>query len=345
MVIIGVDPHKASHTAAVVDERSQPLAHQRVAANRAMTIRLLRWAARWPERIWAIEGADGLGRLLAQQLVAAGEHVLDVPATLAAKARLLQTGHGRKTDRDDAVSVALVALHHPGLRRVEAEDHAVIMRLLSDRRDELVSERRRVINRLHRHLRDLIAGGAPRELSADTAARLLRKIKPANAVDAERKAIARGLLADVRRLDRALAENRTRVAEAVATSSTTITEIHGISDVLAAKIVGHTGNITRFRSAAHYGSYTGTAPIEASSGDVTRHRLSRAGNRKLNHALHIAARVQLLHAGPGRDHYDRKIAEGKSPTEAMRSLKRQLAKIVYRRLLDDHRQAPLAAAA
>jgi hypothetical protein len=146
--------------------------------------RLHDWARRWPQRAWAIEGANGLGRLLAQRLVAAGETVVDVPATLAARARLLHSGHGRKTDGIDAVSVATVALHRPDLRRVVAEEHHSILRLLSDRRDKLNQERRRTVNRLHRLLRDLIAGGAPRELTARTAATLLAKIRPTNAIDA-----------------------------------------------------------------------------------------------------------------------------------------------------------------
>ena len=160
-------------------------------------------AARWPERRWAIEGARGLGQLLAQQLVAAGEHVVDVPATLSARVRTLETGHGRKTDGIDAAAVALVAIQRPDLPRVAADDHHCVLRLLSDRRDELTRERRRTINRLHRHLRDLIPGGAPTQLSAKTAAGLLAKVRPRDGVEAERKQIARDLLADVRRLDSA----------------------------------------------------------------------------------------------------------------------------------------------
>jgi transposase len=144
------------------------------------------------------------------------------------------------------------------------------------------------------------------------------------------------LLADVRRIDRALTDNRRRCADAVAVSGSTLTDIFGISEVLAAKILGHTGDITRFASAAHFASYAGTAPIEVSSGDQRRHRLSRAGNRSLNYALHLAARVQTMHAAPGRDHYRRKQAEHKTPAEALRSLKRQLTKIVYRHLRADH---------
>ena len=226
--------------------------------------------------------------------------MLDVPATLAARARLLAPGHGRKTDGIDAASVATVAQNQPDLRRVGPEDHSAVLRLLSDRRDELSGERRRAVNRLHRLLRDLRPGGAPTELSAARASELLGHIRPGAVVDLERKVMARALVADLRRIDRALTENRSRCAAAVATSGTSLTAVLGISDVLAAKILGHVGDITRFGSADRFASYSGTAPIEVSSGEVTRHRLSRSGNRSLNNALHLAARVQTMHPGPDR---------------------------------------------
>jgi transposase len=338
LVIIGVDPHKSSHTAAGLDNAAQPLGELRVQANSKTVQRLLGWAEPWPERTWAIEGANGLGRHLAQQLVSAGELVVDVPATLAARARLLHTGHGRKTDGVDALSAATVALHRPDLNRVIPDDHTTILRLLSDRRDELNQERRRTINRLHRLLRDLIQGGAPTDLSAADASALLAKTRPTDAPGMERKAMARQLVADVRRLDRALDQNRKRCEQAVAASGTTLTELFGVADVIAAKIIGHTGDITRFANADAFGSYTGTAPIEASSGDIKRHRLSRAGNRKLNHAIHLAARTQISRPGPGRGYYDRKIAEHKTPAEALRCLKRQIAKAIYRQLVADHQR-------
>jgi len=336
VITIGIDPHKSSHTAVALDETGTPLGELRVLADKSTLARLRAWSADWPQRVWAIEGAGGLGRLLAQQLLGAGETVVDVPSALAARTGVLQSGHGRKTDGIDARSVALVAQHRNDLSRVAPDDHSAVLRLLSDRRDELTSERRRAVNRLHRLLRDLHPGGAPRQLSADRASRLLATIRPAGVVDIERKTMARQLLADVRRVDRALNDNRRRCAEAVATSGSSLTEIFGISEILAAKILAHTGDITRFANADHYASYTGTAPIEVSSGEQRRHRLSRAGNRSLNHALHMAARVQTMHPGPGRTHYQRKQAEHKTPAEALRSLKRQLAKVVYRHLRDDH---------
>jgi transposase len=203
MIIIGIDPHKHSHTAVAVDQREQPVGQRTVLAGPQATAGLLAWAGRWPERRWAVESARGLGYHLAQQLVGAGEQVSDVHAKLATRVRLLDRGHGRKTDQADARSVALVALRTPTLTLVGVEDDLpAVVRLLADRRDELNQERRRVTNRLHRLLRDLVAGGAPTPLTVEAASRLLRRTRPTTAADQQRKALARDLLADLRRLDR-----------------------------------------------------------------------------------------------------------------------------------------------
>ena len=336
--IIGVDPHKSSHTATAIDQARQELATIRVRSSRKTTSEMVGWARQWPERTWAVEGACGLGRLLAQQLVAMGERVLDVPATLVSQVRLLERGHGRKTDAIDARAVAVVASERNDLIEVDAEDHTAVLRMLADRRDELAQERRRTINRLHRHLRDLVAGGAPINLSTNNAAQIITSIRPANTVAAERKRVARELLVDLRRLDKALTDNRTRCRDAVEACATTLTGIYGISDVLAAKIIGQIGNIERFPTSDHLASYAGTAPIEASSGEIIRHRLSRQGNRQLNHAVHMAAHVQTIRPGPGRDYLNRQIAADKTRREAMRNLKRQLIKAVYRAMINDSRR-------
>ena len=138
LVTIGIDPHKRTHTAVAVDEHRQQLGELQVVASPAMTRTLLRWASAWPARRWAIAGSDGLGRLLAQQLVAARETVVDVPPTLASQVRLLRTGHGRKTDRLDALSVA----SRGDLRQVVTDGETTVLRLLADRRDELSQQRR-----------------------------------------------------------------------------------------------------------------------------------------------------------------------------------------------------------
>jgi transposase len=282
--------------------------------------------------------AAGLGHGVAQALVAAGESVVDVPAKLSARARLLGSGSARKTDLIDATSVASVAIHNPKLASVGPEDHADALRLLSDRRDDIVSARTRTKNRLHVLLRDLVPGGARTELSYAAAAAFLTKVRSITAADRQRKVIARQLLADIRRADTQLKELAKTIEEAVSLSRSTLPQVQGIGFILAAKIIGHAGDITRFESKAHFASYTGTAPIEASSGDIRRHRLNRAGNRQLNTALHTAALVQARDGGPGRLHYDRKLGESKTPKEAQRSLKRQLSNVVFRHLVDDRRR-------
>jgi transposase len=337
-VIIGVDPHKASYTAAVLDERGELVDQQRFAATGTGSGALRRWARRWPERRWAVEGASGLGRRLAQQLVGDGEPVLDVPAKLAARVRLLSAGHGRKSDAHDAASVAVAALGARRLGEVRIDDHATVLRLLSDRRDFLVRQRTRTLNRLHVLLCDLLLSGAKRNLDANTAAALLRRLRPATAPARTRRQLAVDLVADLRTLDRRITAVEERLRQAVSRSATTLIELFGVGPILAAKLLGEVGDIGRFPTRHHFAAHTGTAPIEASSGEVVRHRLSRAGNRKLNHALHLMAIVQIRHPTAGQAYYQRKLAEGKSRKEALRCLKRRLSDAVYRQLLADQHQ-------
>jgi transposase len=299
-VIIGVDPHKASYTAAVLDERGELVDQQRFAATQTGWRALGRWAKCWPERRWAIEGASGLGRTLAQQLVGDGELVVDVPAKLAARVRLLSTGHGRKSDAHDAVSVAVAARGARRLGQVRLEDHASVLRLLSDRRDDLVRQRTRTLNRLHVLLCDLLPGGPKRSLDADTAAGLLRRLRPATAPARTRRQLAVDLVADLRALDRRITAVEERLRHAVIQSATTLVELFGVGPILAAKLLGEVGDVRRFATRHHFAAHNGTAPIEASSGQVVRHRLSRAGNRKLNHALHLMAIVQIRHPTAGQ---------------------------------------------
>lgn len=132
MITIGIDPHKRTHTAVAIDGRQHRVGELEVVACATMTRTLIRWAGEWPACRWAIEGSDGLGRLLAQQLVAAGQTVVDVPPTLASRTRLLRTGHGRKTDGIDALSVAEIAAGRDDLRQVVTDDTTVVLRLLAD---------------------------------------------------------------------------------------------------------------------------------------------------------------------------------------------------------------------
>jgi transposase len=334
-VIIGVDPHKSTHTAVAIDGDEQPLARLQIVADRDQTHRLLAWAAPFEDRTWAIESADGLGKLLSQQLLAAGEAVLDVPPTLSARVRLLGSSKASKNDPNDALATAIAGLRHRDLRAVRVDDHASVIRLLVDRFDDLTGLRTQAACRLHVALRELIPGGAPRRLSADRAAQLLRGVRPVEPVEVERKRLAGELLSDVRRLDRDIAAARARVAAAVATSGTSLVELHGVGPIVAGFILGHVGDPRRFPTPERFASYNGTAPIEASSGPAKRHRLNPRGNRKLNHAIYMAAVTQVRHDTPGRAYYQRKIAEGKSKKEAMRALKRRISDAVWRQLQVD----------
>ncbi|MCB0979851.1 MAG: transposase [Acidimicrobiaceae bacterium] len=272
--MIGIDPHKRTHTAVAVELSADIIASRQVHAKRGQTRELLSWADSICERrTWAIESAGGLGYLLAQQLVAAGEEVIDIPAVLSARVRVLSSGTSNKNDPNDAYAVALAALYGKDTVRVRAERVEVAREMIDD-------------------LAQLAA---------------------------QRKASER------------------RIRDAVAASGTTLTEIFGIGDVLAATLIGHTGDISRFANDDKFAAYNGTAPVERSSGDGDRiWRLSRRGNRAMNHAIHIAAVTQIRHAhSPGRAFYDRKRAEGKSPRRALRALKRRISDTVYRTLVAD----------
>ena len=335
-VIIGVDPHKASHTAFAVSEHEDELGHLQVRANKTQTARLLEWAAPFTDRMWAIEGAGGWGYLLAQQLIAAGETVVDVPATLAARVRVLGSGKSNKNDPNDARSVAIAALRAPKLTAVRAADHAEVLAVLARRHKQLASARTRVACRLHAVLADLIEGGTTKKLKAERAEQLLASLVVSSPVEQAKLDIARDHLADLRRVDDQLAQSRQRVADAVEAAKTTVTDVVGVGPLVAAMCIGYSGDIRRFASRDHFAAYCGTAPVELSSGDRVIHRLSRRGNRQLNHAMHLAALSQIRHPHTaGRIYYDRKISEGKTKKEAFRALKRRVSDAVYRQLLAD----------
>ena len=336
-VLIGVDPHKASVAVAVVDEVGGFVERATFPQNRAGLRALERWAKRYPERRWAVENAGGLGRHLSGRLAATGESVVDVPPKLSARVRVLSTGNARKNDGLDALATALAASRNERLTAVDPEVGSEALRLLSERREDLVAERTRGLNRLHGLLRDLVPGGVAGTLSAHRAARILRGIRPQEGASTRlRRRLASEILRDVRTLDRKIADLNGRIEAEVEASGTTLTEIFGIGPILAAKIIGKVGNVVvRFPTKAHFASYAGTAPVEASSGEVVRHRLSLAGNRKLNNALHMVATCQARSDARGGAYYRKKIAEGKSRKEALRCLKRRVSDAVFRSLMAD----------
>jgi transposase len=259
-----------------------------------------------------------------------------VRTTATARVRELSRGRGRKTDALDAAAAAAVAALQGDAAQLQPEDATVVLAVLEERRSNLVGQRTRSVNQLHAVLRELIAGGAPPKLRADRAAALLRGVRPLTAADRARKQVAWDLVAEIRGLDRRLAMIGNRIQDTVAALGSRLPETVGVGPVIAGRLLGRTGRASRFPTAAHFASYTGAAPVEVASGEHARHRLSRAGDRQLNHALHIIALVQVGIPGCAGDHYfRRKLAEGKTTREAMRCLKRRIADHVWRVMLSD----------
>jgi transposase len=334
-VVIGLDPHKASNTITVLDRDETLLTRRRFVHSDDGLVAMFSAVTVYPKRVWAVEGANGIGRNIAQRLVASGETVIDVPAKLATRVRVYSTGHGTKTDDTDAVAIARAAIHSRHLRLVQPDGANVALKLLSDRRTELVHARTQAVCRLHRLLRELIAGGARLELSAEHAFDLLTALDVNDPADRMRVEVALDHVGDIARLDLKIDEITRRITAAVKASGTTLTRVYGIGPINAAVIMGEVGDVSRFANRDRFASYTGTAPIAVSSGDHNRHRLSRSGNRRLNHALHIAAVTQIRNNTPGREYYRRKLAEGKNRLEALRCLKRQITDAVWRQLQVD----------
>ena len=337
-VVIGVDPHKASHTAVAIDEAEDEISSVKVRATRRQVEQLVRWAEPFEKRRWAIESAGGMGYLLAQQLVARGEEVLDVPATLASRIRVLATGRSNKNDPNDAHSIAVAAFRAPSLRSVEPAEHSQVLRLLAKRNVDLGSHRTRVVCRLHALLAELAPGGIAKEMYVSDGERFLANITPDNPTEQVRHDLALELLDDVRRLDEQTKESHRRIRVAVKASGTSLTEIYGVGPIIAAQLIGYAGDVHRFANRDTFASYNGTAPVEFASGGRVVHRVSQRGNRQLNHALHMAAVTQIRNpATIGRIYFERKVAEGKTKKEALRSLKRQISNAVYRQLILDAR--------
>ena len=342
MVIIGVDPHKRTHTASIVEKGSDKvLATLQIDASLAGYRRLLKWASGFEQRRWAVENARGLGRHLAQWLVAREEVVDDVPSTATARVRELSRGGRRKNDVIDAAAAASVAALRGDANPVVADDLTTVLALLDERRDNMVTQRTRLINQLHALLRDLLPGGAPTALTAVDASRLLTGVRPTGPVEAARKHLARDLVAEIRDTDQRLKTLTTQIADTLDAHGTRLRDVAGIGPVIAGRLLGRTRRAGRFRSASAFASYAGVAPIEVASGDHARHRLPRGGDRQLNLALHIVALTQVrMRESTGRAYYDTKVAAGKSHNEAMRCLKRRLADRVWRLMLsDEHRLA------
>ena len=349
MVVIGADLHKRSHTLVAVDETGRKLAEKEVSATPAGHLEVRRWAARWAERSFALEDCRHLSRSLERDLLRAGERVIRVPPKLMAGARRSSREPG-KSDPIDALAVARAALREPDLPVATLDGPERDVRLLVDHRDDLVKTRTQEQNRLRWHLHELMPGDEPGPRSLDRArvlAALEQRLADEPGVVGR---LARDLVVRIRELTVVIDALEREIAGLVARLSPNLLALTGCGPLTAAKLVGETAGIGRFRSKAAFARHNGSAPVPVWSGNTVRHRLSRGGNRQLNVALHRIAITQMQRPGQGRDYLDQRMTAGDTKTEAIRALRRRISDEVFRRMRDDEAgqaatRGPLAAAA
>jgi transposase len=356
MVVIGVDPHKRTHTAVAVDEVGRKLGQVTVAADEAGLLRLRVWVSRFGAGgdgavdtvRWAVEDGRALAGRLVRELISAGAVVVWVPPKLMAQCRASARSRG-KSDPIDALAVARAALREPDLPAARLDQVALDLRLLTDRREALVAARTAAICRLRWHLHDL-APGLDAEMRVLTGRR--RQQVLAEAITAlpvsVRREIALDVLADIGRLTEQIGRLEQRISGLVIPIAPALIAIVGINVLGAAKLIGEVADVTRFRSSAAFAMHTGTAPIPVWSSNTPQFRLNRGGNRQLNTCIHRIALIQLIHHRPAREFRDRWAAAHPHATKkaAIRALKRHLADVIYRALQADHQhQHHISAAA
>ena len=334
MIVIGIDPHKSTHTAVAVEASTGELLDAlTVPARMSGHERLLEWArALHGERRFALEDCRHVSGSLERLLIARGETVVRVPPKLMAGSRRSARQRG-KSDAIDAAAVARAALREPGLPLARLEGASREIRLLLDHREDLVQERTRIQQRLRWHLHDLDpsfevpAGVLDRQVWLERLSRRLGRSEQSVQVR-----ICRELVARCRELARRANELERELAAHVAEQAPALIELPGCGVLTAAKLLAETAGVDRFRSDSQLALHAGAAPLDASSGRQQRHRLNRSGNRQLNCALHRIAVTQGRTHPPARAYLERKQSEGKSRREALRCLKRHLARTVYNTL-------------
>lgn len=333
MVVIGVDSHKRTHTVVAVDGTGRKLAERTVAATSAGHLELVRWAARFPDRTFALEDCRPLCRRLSTELLVADEAVIRVPPKLMAGARRSSREPG-KSDPIDALAVARAALREDlPVATLDGPDREV--RLLVDHREDLVAERTRAQNRLRWHLHELEPGTEPALRSLDRRAVLSTLDARLAAVPGTVARIARELVARIRALTATIDALEAEIGHLVADLAPNLLALVGCGPLTAAKLIGETAGIGRFRSKAAFARHNGSAPLPVWSSNTVRHRLSRTGNRQLNLALHRIAITQLRFDDRGRAYVEHRRAMGDTTPEALRALRRRISDEVFRRMQDD----------
>ena len=338
MVMLGVDVHKDTHTTVAADEVGRQLGERLVRATDAGHRQLVTWArqrfgddAHPGGRVWAIEDCRRMSTRLERALLAAGERVVRVPPKLMAGARDSARTRG-KSDPIDALAIARAALREPNLPAAAHDQISRELKLLVDHRENLVGERTRMLNRLRWHLHEL---DPELEIPGRRLARLARLDALAEWL-ADQSAsgmvgrLAAELVVDIRALSVRITALEKEITDRAQIAAPRLIALPGAGGLTAAKIIGETANVARFRSESCFAMHAGVAPIPASSGRTNRHRLARGGNRQLNAALHRIAITQIRITGsPGRAYYQRRRANGDTSMEAIRALKRRLARVVF----------------
>lgn len=344
MMMVGIDVHKQTHTAVAVSGAGMKIAELKISANAVGFKKLIRWAGELAADDdgvlgWAVEDCRGYSQSLEGALLGTGFTVLRVPPHLSAGTR--KTGRVRgKSDPVDALAVARVALREPDLPVAVDDPAQRAIKILADDRDRLVSERTAAINQLRAQLHQLNLGLEPggRGMSAAALTKLRHQLAGAArtsglAVDqAMGIRVARRLTARLIELTEQTAVAHTELDKLSKAIAPALQDIPGCAAITSARIIAEVADPGRFRSADAFAMYAGTAPIEVSSGKSSRHRLARGGNRKLNSTIHMIALTQTRLKGPGRDYYQRSLDRGKSEKEALRILKRAVARTIYNTL-------------
>lgn len=333
MIVIGVDSHKRTHTVVAADETGRRLAEKTVVATSAGHLELVRWAARFSDHRWALEDCRHLSRRLSTDLLVAGEAVVRVPPKLMAGARRSSREPG-KSDPIDALAVARAALREDlPAATLDGEEREI--RLLVDHREDLVAERTRAQNRLRWHLHELDPGHEPAARSLDRAVVLAALETQLADAPGTVGRIARELVVRIRELTAAINDLEREIGRLVADLAPSLLALAGCGPLTAAKLIGETAGVGRFRSAAAFARHNGSAPVPVWSSNTEQHRLSRTGNRQLNVALHRIAITQMQRPGPGREYIDHRRSAGDTKTEAIRALRRQISNEVFRRMRHD----------
>ena len=338
MVTLGIDAHKRTHTGVAVDARGRQLAAKTIGTNTKDHLALLTWAEQFAGEgeslLWAVEDCRHLSRRLERDLLAAGQAIVRVPPKLMAHVRDSARTYG-KSDPIDALAVARAAQREPDLAvaRLDGPDRDV--RLLTDHRESLVNERTRVICRLRWFLHELDPSWEPKARSLDRISTLQQVFIRIAETEGTVARLARELVERIRVITLDIDELTKQIAALVAAMAPTLLAVPGCGALTAAKILGETAGVDRFKSKDAFARHNGTAPMPVWSSNRARHRLSRTGNRQLNAALHRMALTQAHWHPPAKAMMQRRKANGDSGREALRVLKRRLSDVVYAALRED----------